>query len=250
MEAVRQRPLLLKGISAKVFQLQRLKPEHQWAWVNGSILKTLGQMTPIAAQWQAVHGRSLTDSDVDDMYEDFMPVLLDILRDYAKLIPGVAETAVYLQERGIKVAGTTGYFEEAMNICCEEAAKQGYTPDFSLCATQVSAGRPAPWLIYQVMNKLNIFPPEAVVKVGDTKPDIQAGLNAGVWTVGVAKTGNEVGLSQEELSALPQDEQTSRILKAKQTLANEGAHYIVESVADLPAIIDQIEAQIRLGAKP
>lgn len=35
-----------------------------------------------------------------------------------------------------------------------------------------------------------------LVNVGDTVVDIQAGLNAGVWTVSVARTGNETGLSQ------------------------------------------------------
>ncbi len=34
-------------------------------------------------------------------------------------------------------------------------------------------------------------------------PDIEEGLNAGMWTIGVAMTGNEVGLSEAEITKLP-----------------------------------------------
>jgi phosphonoacetaldehyde hydrolase len=213
-------------------------------------IKAIGQMESVAAQWQDVYGRSLIDADVDEMYEDFVPVLLDVLDDYSQLIPGTIETFNYLKKRGILVAGTTGYFEEAMNISLEAAAKQGYVPDFSVCATQVSAGRPAPWMIYRTMNELNVYPPEAVVKVGDTKPDIQAGLNAGVWAVGVAQAGNEVGLQQDELLALPPQEQEERIVQAKRTLAHEGAHAVVNTIAELPGIIERIEEHLVWGERP
>lgn len=213
-------------------------------------IKVIGQMDSVAAQWRQVYGRDLTDADVDEMYEEFVPVLLEVLGDYTDLIPGAAETASHLKERGILVAGTTGYFEEAMNLCVQAAARQGYSPDFCVCATQVSAGRPAPWLIQRAMNALNVYPPQAVVKVGDTKPDIQAGLNAGVWTVGVAQAGNEVGLNEADLLVLPPDEQAQRINQAKQTLAHEGGHAVINTVADLPEILNQLERRLAQGEQP
>lgn len=213
-------------------------------------IQAIGQMEPVAAQWQEKYGRSPTNSDIDKMYQDFVPVLLDILPNFTQLIPGAVETFNYLKKRGIKVAGTTGYFAEAMAICQVAAAKQGYTPDFTICATQVSAGRPLPWMIYRAMNELDVYPPAAVVKVGDTKPDIQAGLNAGVWTVGVAQAGNEVGLSESELHALPLEEQTRRVAKAKVTLAHEGAHFVGNTVANLPEIIEQLEECLCRGERP
>lgn len=213
-------------------------------------IKALGQMEAVAAQWRDVYGHALTDADVDEMYNAFVPVLLDVLADYFQLIPGTLETVNYLKKRGIAIAGTTGYFTEAMNICLEAAASQGYTPDFAVCATQVSAGRPAPWMIYRAMNELNIYPPEAVVKVGDTKPDIQAGLNAGIWSVGVAQAGNEVGLLHDEFLALPLLEQERRVTQAKRILAQEGAHTVTNTVADVPEIIEQIEERLMMGERP
>ena len=50
-------------------------------------------------------------------------------------------------------------------------------------------------------------------KVDDTVVGIDEGLNAGCWTVGLAISGNEVGLSYEEWSSLSADEQI--ILKDK-----------------------------------
>ena len=47
---------------------------------------------------------------------------------------------------------------------------------------------------------------ESIVKVDDTLPGIDEGLNAGMWSIGLAKTGNEIGLNQEEIEALTADE--------------------------------------------
>ena len=43
-------------------------------------------------------------------------------------------------------------------------------------------------MIYLNMIRLDVYPAQAVVKVDDTTSGITAGLNAGSWTVGIAKT--------------------------------------------------------------
>ena len=48
------------------------------------------------------------------------------------------------------------------------------------------------------MEALGIYPPTAVVKVGDTVPDIGEGLAAGAWSVGVLRSSSEVGCTEEE----------------------------------------------------
>jgi len=52
-----------------------------------------------------------------------------------------------------------------------------------------------------LQNAMNpqIYPMEAFVKVGDTLPDIEEGLNAGMWTIGLAETGNEMGLTEAQI---------------------------------------------------
>jgi len=213
-------------------------------------IKAISQMEEVAEAWTQVHGRPVTEQDVDDMFIEFQPLQLACLADYADLIPGTLETVAALRERGIAIGSTTGYFFEAMELIKEEAARRGYVPDSSVCATQVPAGRPHPWMVLQNMVNTGIYPPEAVVKVGDTKPDIGEGLNAGVWTVGLAKTGNEMGLNREEIEALDAETRERKLAQAREGLARSGAHYVVDTIADLLPVIDDVDARLARGERP
>ena len=213
-------------------------------------IKAISQMEEVAEVWTQVHGRPVTEQDVDDMFIEFQPLQLACLADYADLIPGTLETVAALRERGIAIGSTTGYFFEAMELIKEEAARRGYVPDSSVCATQVPAGRPHPWMVLQNMVNTGIYPPEAVVKVGDTKPDIGEGLNAGVWTVGLAKTGNEMGLNREEIEALDAETRERKLAQAREGLARSGAHYVIDTIADLLPIIDDVDARLARGERP
>ena len=184
------------------------------------------------------------------MYDDFVPLLLAVLEQHAGVIPGVLGAVDALRAMDIKIAASTGYFVEAMEIVGKAAARQGYRPEFTISANQVPAGRPAPWMIYRAMEALAVYPPQATVAVGDTVPDVEAGLNAGVWTVGVAQTGNEVGLSEAEFAALSVADQEAKRHKARATLAAAGAHFVVDGVWDLPAVIAEINTRLHQGEQP
>jgi phosphonoacetaldehyde hydrolase len=213
-------------------------------------IQTLGALPRIAAAWQQQHGAPMLPADVDSMYEDFVPLLLAVLDQHATLIPGVKEAVSTLQAMGVRIAASTGYFVEAMEVVRQAAARQGYAPEFTVSANQVAAGRPAPWMIYRAMEALGVYPPQAVVAVGDTVPDVEAGLNAGVWTVAVAQTGNEVGLSEAEFSRLSLDEQESMRRKARATLAAAGAHDVIDGVWELPSIVEKINTRLQRGERP
>jgi len=214
-------------------------------------IRAISQQDEVAKLWKQVHGKECTEADVQDMFEkDFVPLQVACIADYSKLIPGTVEAVNELKSRGIKIGSTTGYFTEAMEINLREAKKQGYVPDVNACASDVPAGRPEPWMVMSNMQQARVFPPAAVVKVDDTKPGIAEGLNAGTWTIGVAKTGNEVGLNEKELAALPAEEVKRKVEQAAEGLAQAGAHYVVESIADVPAIITEIEQRLKTGDRP
>jgi phosphonoacetaldehyde hydrolase len=88
------------------------------------------------------------------------------------------------------------------------------------------------------------------VKVGDTVSDVEEGLNGGMWTVSVAVSGNEVGLSLADWQALPAERQQALRRTAATRLARAGAHYVIDTVADLPAALDAIEAALARGEQP
>ncbi len=213
-------------------------------------VRVLTQMPSVAEQWREVHGTDCTEEDVERMYQEFIPLQLEILPSFSTLIPGVVETMEELKKRGVRVGATTGYNREMMETVLAEAVKQGFTPESAVCASDVAGGRPAPWMIFQSLEELGVFPPEAAVKVGDTLPDVDAGLNAGVWTIGLTRTGNMLGMNEEDVAALPEADLRSQLSAAEQQYRRAGAHFVVERFSDCLPVIEEIQRKLARGERP
>ncbi len=213
-------------------------------------IKQLTELAPIALRWQAVNGRLPTEADIEAMYEAFIPLQVEALADYAELIPGTLAGVADCRRRGMAIGANTGYNREMVEVLAAEARKQGYAPDSIVCADDVPSGRPAPWMALRNAQELGVYPLEAIVKVDDTVPGLEAGLNAGMWTIGIAKTGNELGLSQSEVEALEPEELETRLGRAYTRLYQAGAHYVVDGVGDLPGVLDHLNRRLAGGEKP
>ena len=213
-------------------------------------IRELSQMEAVAARWQEVHGQKPSEDDIETMFQDFVPLQLECLADYADLIPGTIEAVARFRKRGLKIGSSTGYLGEMMELLLEEARKRGYEPDASVCASDVPAGRPQPWMCLENAKKLEVYPMESIVKIGDTLPDIWEGLNAGMWTIGLAKTGNEMGLTLKEIDALDPEIYERRLKRAYDRLAQAGAHYVVDGIGDVEPLLDEIQARLSRGDKP
>jgi phosphonoacetaldehyde hydrolase len=100
------------------------------------------------------------------------------------------------------------------------------------------------------MAKLGVWPAATVVKVDDTAPGIGEGVAAGSWTVGVALTGNEVGLSADELAALGDVEQATHRAHAHAVLKDAGADLVIDSISELPRAMTEIEEWLAVGRIP
>ncbi len=88
------------------------------------------------------------------------------------------------------------------------------------------------------------------MKIGDTIPDMGEGLNAGMWVIGLALTGNEMGLNEEEVKVLDPEEIRRILERARERLATAGAHYVVDGIWDVPPIIDEINKRLAKGDRP
>ena len=207
-------------------------------------------MPEIQEKWQAVKGAPSTEDDVMALYDEFLPIQLETIRLTGELIPGWAETVAELRNQGIKLGGNTGYNTQMYAVVAEVAREAGYEADVNVCATEVSKGRPYPYMSQAVMEKLEILEAQACIKVDDTETGIEEGLNAGMWTVAVAVSGNANGLSLEQWQALSQDEQEAIAAKARHKMALSGAHYVIDSVADLGDVVDDINARLAAGDRP
>lgn len=213
-------------------------------------IQRITELPSVRARWQEKHGRAPNELDVEEMFADFVPLQLECLSKYSALIPGTLDVVAALRQRGIKIGSTTGYTREMMEINLADAKRQGYEPDSTVCATDVPAGRPYPFMCLQNAIDLGVDCVQACVKVDDTIPGVEEGLNAGMWTVGLAVSGNEVGLSLEEWQTLPPEEKEARRARAYRRMLQSGAHYVVDTIADLLPCIDDIETRIRRGEKP
>jgi len=196
----------------------------------------------IAAQWAETHGKRPTDADVDRIYKVFVPMNEKVVAQYADLVPGALETVKDLRRRGMKIGSTTGYTRSIMENVLPVAAAQGYEPDNLVCSDDLPEGRPGPLGIYKCFVDLVVYPPSAVIKVDDTEPGIAEGVAAGCVTVGVALSGNYVGRTPDELAAMNAAEIALLRENAAAKLRAAGADHVIDTVADLPALIDWLDA--------
>src|SRR5271169_1965895 len=165
-------------------------------------IRAVGHVPSVAAAWRARHGRAFGEADVDAIFQVFEPMNVAAVRDHADLIPGAVEAIAELRAGGMRIGATTGYTRAIMQELAPLAAAAGYEPELTVCAGDLPAGRPSPLMMWYAMAKLGVWPAATVVKVDDTAPGIGEGKAAGTWTVGIALTGNAVGLSAQELAAL------------------------------------------------
>lgn len=203
-------------------------------------ITTIAAYPRVAALWKQRCGHAPDDADIDAMYHEFLPLQKETLaRMGSDVIPGVPKAIAELRSMGLKIGSSTGYTRALMDVVAPRAALGGYTPDVILCADDVPAGRPAPWMNFLACQQLNVYPPASVIVVDDTLVGIEAGLNAGMITVGITQTGNSLGLSQNEITQMPVAELQQRLDRIDADFRSAGAHFTLRSVAELPELIRQ-----------
>jgi len=232
----------LKGCKAPVIPFVEVLRRHNitvdWATVRkpmGLFKKTHLQMLledpSVAEQFRNKYGREWTEADLDQMFKEFQPLLNEVIvRDeLAKPIDGTLEVIDRLREAEIVVGCDTGYTKEA-STALRKVLKEKYGLEFDVTTdAETVKGRPTPFMIFDCMDKANVFPVEAVVKVDDTAAGIYEGKNAGAWTIGLYATGSN---------------DYNQLAQAK-------PDFLVPSIKYVPEIIFfQIEPRLRRGELP
>lgn len=204
----------------------------------------------IREAWIELKGAAPSEADIDRMYDDFVPLQIDSIANTACLIPGMTDALAWMRSQNIRIGANTGYAASMISGLVAVAAEQGYTPDSNVCATEVPKGRPYPYMSMKNAMDLGVQHLGACVKIDDTLTGIEEGLNAGMWTIGLAVSGNEVGLSLEDWNALDSEEQDKRRAAAYQRMQQGGAHYVIDSIADVVPCLEDIAARLAKGEKP
>jgi phosphonoacetaldehyde hydrolase len=131
-----------------------------------------------------------------------------------------------------------------------DGEKQGYKPDATFGAGDVKRGRPFGHMVLRNILELDITPVQSVVKIDDTLTGIEEGLNAGCWAIGLAISGNEVGVQLDEWNAFSEELKQKHRDRIYPTMYQRGAHYVIDSIADLIPCLDDIGARLKRGERP
>lgn len=207
-------------------------------------------MTDVQVRWRERFGEPSTEASVDDLYERFLRLDAQSTAQHSDLIPGAREVIAALRARGAGIGSTTGYPREIMARILPLAAAQGYAPDSCVTVSDVALGRPWPDMVQASAAELDVADPVACVVVDDSPTGLEAARAAGMWAVGVSASGNEVGLPLDAWEALDSEQRVERLTAAAWRLGEAGAHFVIETIAELPAVIDAIAARIRTGDRP
>ena len=214
-------------------------------------IEALGKLPAVDSRWQAKFGRAMTAADIDAIYAAFMPLQIAKVVDFSAPIAGVVDTIATFRAEGLKIGSCSGYPRPVMEKLVPAAAAQGYAPDHWVATDDLAAGgRPGPWMALQNVIALGIDDVAHCVKVDDAAPGISEGLHAGMWSVGLAVSGNEFGATWEEYQAMSKAEIATRRERASGKLYADAAHYVVDTLADLPEVIADINARLAKGERP
>ena len=151
---------------------------------------------------------------VETAYRCFRAELESLYAQRLNPITGSAATFRWCRDNGILMATTTGFYREVSHLILE---KMGWRDLFAanISSSDVSQGRPAPFMIFRAMEASGVEDVHQVINVGDTPLDLQSGRNAGVRGVIGVLTGAH---DQESLQREPHT-------------------HILGSVAEIPALI-------------
>lgn len=215
-------------------------------------IRLVGTAPHTNAAWRAKHGHDFGEADIDAIFEIFEPLNVAAVErpEHSTLIAGAKAALDWCAARGIRIGSTTGYTRPIMERLAPIAARQGFLPEVMVCAGDLPAGRPAPLQMWWAMATMGIWPASDVVKCDDTPPGIGEARNAGCWAVGFALSGNIAGLSEDEMSRTSAVEREVLRERATKELLAAGAHLVVDSIADLPQAITEIEARQARGEAP
>ena len=215
-------------------------------------IKKLTEDPIIAARWEAIKGAPPTQADVDAMFAEFVPAQLACLPKYTALLPGVKEAVNGLQAQGIKIGVSTGFTRVMVDVLLKDVIAQGITPDATVAGDEVLNGaRPAPHMVFKNLDLMDISDVRSVVKCDDTVSGIGEAMNAGCWGVGLVRYSNYMNINTlDEEATLSDADIAARMAKTRKILEQAGAHYVIDSLVELPAVIDDINARLARGEKP
>ncbi|MGF0237102.1 hypothetical protein ACQR3P_26740 [Rhodococcus sp. IEGM1300] len=170
----------------------------------------------------------------------------DHCAEHAEVTPGALDSVLSLQRQQIPCA----WLDEltpALSHALARALPNWIKPSQQL-ATNIPW--PAPHACWQALITLGVERLDGCVLVSGEPRLLQAGLNAGLWTIGLASCGSLCGLAPNEWQALTQQERELKRGKATVQLFGLGVHSVIDHLGDLDTCLADISLRRLKGEKP
>lgn len=193
------------------------------------------------AALSAALGREPQGSDLNALQR----VMHECANDYAHATPGALHVLETLQRQGVPCA----WLDELPTDASQRLASA--LPAW-LVGTDTSSARPwpAPDACWQSLSALEVDNLDGCVLISGEPRLLQAGLNAGLWTVGLAACGPLCGQAPNDWRALPAAERDHLRAQATLSLYRLGVHSVIDELADLgPSLTDLAQRRLK-GEKP
>ncbi len=211
--------------------LQRLHPERTPPNLVGTPQQALDT-------WL---GKSATSAQLQALQQ----MLSEVAGEHAELTPGAAQLLQTLHADGTPCA----WLDDLPADASLRLAEALPTPIEAVLARQARPW-PAPDSCWQALSQLDVERLDGCVVVGGNPLLLQAGLNAGCWTIGLAACGPLCGYALADWQALGASDQEHLRAEATLQLYRLGVHSVVDHLGEIEASLDDIGVRRSKGEKP
>lgn len=167
--------------------------------------------TAILQLIQESEGARPADARVEQVFRLFRSLMSEHYRlsPLVKEIDGCSELLAQLKAAGLAVGLDTGFSRDIAQVVLERMGWEANgLIDAWVCSDDVPQGRPAPYMIYRLMEATGVVDVARVAKVGDTPSDLHEGFNARCgWVIGTCEGSH----TADELRAHPHTHLVARL---------------------------------------
>jgi phosphonoacetaldehyde hydrolase len=141
-----------------------------------------------------------------------------------------------------------------LDLLLAGAATQGFVPDASCAGDEVEMPRPTPYMVIKNLERMGVYNIENAMRRTIKVDDTVSGAGEGAplcWRVAVSKWSNYVADSWDAVRRMSAQELGERERASKEKLIREsGAHYVIDDLRDLPAVIADVNQRLAGGENP
>ena len=195
--------------------------------------------TNVYQEWFKQYKRNPEYDDVLKLHQIFKNIQVKKSHKI-DIIPETYNAFEYLKKNDIKIGCTTGFDKNNADIIGRVLNDNLCKLDNIVSSTCVEKSRPHPNMIHKNMIDLGIVDPRTIIKIDDTNIGIKEGKNAGLWTVGVARWSTYMNVLPENYNNMNDIVIGERLEKSKEKLKQSRPDFIIETLYELPNIIETI----------